>query len=99
METHIHIHQHCDPVLFDVVSRLAALEERVTAMHEEFQKAVKRLDEATTAVGVKLDKLAKQIEGGLSADEAAPIVAELTRLGDSLEAMGKDPNNPVPVPV
>lgn len=92
-----HIYHHCDPALLNLAGRLGALEGRVKAMHEEFEAAVDKLEKATTAVGVKLDKLAADIVGGLSAEEAAPIVAELTALGDKLEAMGKNPADPVPV--
>ena len=83
----------------DVRRRLDLLERKVSAMHDEFKAAVTRLEKATTTVGARLDKLASQIEGGLSAAEAAPIVAELTALGDKLEAMGKDPANPDPEPM
>ncbi len=68
-------------------------------MHEEFQAAITRIESATTAVGARLDALAAKLETGVTAEEAVPLIAELTALGDKLEAMGKDPANVDPVPM
>lgn len=69
------------------------------ALVDDMKAGFARVDAATTAVGARLDALAAAIAGGVSAADAAPMVAELTKLGDSLEAMAKDPNNPTPTPL
>jgi hypothetical protein len=94
----IYVH-HCFDETPGVLRRIEAIERKVSAMHEEFQAAIVRIETATTAVGARLDALAAKLANGVTAEEAAPLIAELTALGDKLEAMGKDPVNPDPVPL
>jgi hypothetical protein len=102
---HIHelLHQlkqpSSEPAVLALALRLGALEGKVNAMHEEFKAGFERLEKATTAVGERLDELAKELEGGVTAEEAVPLMAQLTSLGDKLEAMGKKPADPDPVPL
>ncbi len=98
MKLEIHVYHHFDDAP-DVRRRLEALEGKVSVMHEEFQAAITRIESATTAVGARLDALAAKLATGVTAEEAAPLIAELTSLGDKLEAMGKDPANPDPIPM
>lgn len=65
-------------------------------MHDEFAAQLKRIDDATNAVAARLDKLSEQLKNGLSAEEAAQVVAQLQADADRLEVLGKDPANPVP---
>lgn len=100
MKFEIHIYHHyLDSDLHDMSRQLSQLERKVSAMHEEFKAGFDRLDKATTAIGLRLDKIAAELAGGVSAAEAVPLMAQLTALGDKLEAMGKDPVAPDPVPM
>ncbi len=59
-------------------------------MHEELAAFLKRLDEATTAIAARIDKLL--VDQPLPPEIRDQFTAELERL----EAMGKDPANPLP---
>lgn len=91
--SHIHVHCCCDSELRETLQRI---ERKIDAMHEEFNAVIKRIDEATNAIADEIKALKDQISGGLSADEAGPILATLDSLAGKLETIGHDPNNPVP---
>lgn len=104
MKFEIHHYHHSDDSLRDIAfrdlaKRLGELERKVTSMKEVFEEAVKELRDGTTAVSERLSRLSAEIDGGLSAAEAAPIVAEMKGIAASLKAMGNDPANPNPVPL
>lgn len=95
----IHIHIPPDPDVCRLEARVKVLEERLDAMHDEFESEMKRVDAATSAIKARLDALAAELEGGITAEQAVPLMAHLKAIGDTLEPMGKDPANLVPVPV
>lgn len=83
MDTHVHIHQHCDPVLSDALSRLAALEAKVFTMSAELDRLTAEVAQTSTAVDSVLalvEGLAQQIRD-LSGNPAA-----LNALADELDA-------------
>jgi hypothetical protein len=65
---------------------------------EKITIARKALDDATSALGVRVqgwvDK-AKQAPEGLSAEDTTKLVADLGEVATALNAMGKDPANPL----
>lgn len=81
-------------VLDDIRNRLKHLQERVEklmALSQESRDLLKKVDTATSAIGARIQALLDK-EGTTEAE----FRAALTPLAESLEAMGKDPNNPVP---
>lgn len=79
--------------------RLAALTEKVDELMTvttEVRALTARIDEATNAIGARLQALADRLEGDISAADAALIKADLEAEATRLEAMGRDPANPIP---
>lgn len=66
------------------------------AMHEEFAAMVARLNTATNDLGARITKIQEQLANGVTPEQAAPLLAELADIAGKLEAMGKDPENPIP---
>lgn len=80
---------------------------------DKLNAAFDKIDTATTAIGTgvagvatRIQALVDQIANGASpaqlqafADKAGAEVDKLQPFVDSLNAMGSDPSNPVPVPV
>ena len=64
----------------------------------EFTAAFAKVDVATSDIAARIAKLSSNI-GSMSAEEEDAAKAELDRITATLEAMGKDPANPVPVPL
>lgn len=81
----------------------------VAALQAAFQtidQQTSRAGAAATAIGTRIQALLDKIANAATDEELQPLLTEaqtevsnLTQLGDALEAMGKDPANPVPVPV
>ncbi len=82
-----------DAITAPILAKLTTLE---TAMHEDFEALRVRMDAPTSAISARLQTLLDELKGGVSADEAKQLLAEYTPLVEQLEAMGKDPVNPVP---
>jgi len=85
----------------DVVDRVTALEKRVETMsqvEQQLKDAVAKINDETTKIGNRLDQLAQQIANGVTAEVGASIAQQLNAIGDQLEVMAQDPNNPVPNP-
>lgn len=79
---------------------LSKLENLIMATSQQYADAQARIDEATTAIAALIRKLvAQQQAGGMTAEEEDAALAKYSAVADALEAMGKDPNDPVPVPV
>jgi hypothetical protein len=89
MKLEIHHYHHFDCPC-DVAGRLEAIERKLNAMHEEMTAFFTRLDKATDAIAARLEKLTT--DPALPAEIKAKLEEEITRL----EAMGKDPENPLP---
>lgn len=71
----------------------------VMATLEQFTAAFARIDTATTAIADRIKKLEDSIKNmGLTAAQEDTLLGQLSGLADSLDAMGKEPTNPVPVP-
>ena len=98
---------HAD-ITDDVAARLQRIEDKIDKLLSEGEEIMaldtalaKRLDDATNALATKLTAMQDKLDaaakaGGLTAAEAAALSAQLEPDIAKLEAMGKDPANPVP---
>jgi hypothetical protein len=69
------------------------------ATEQDVLALVTRLDAATNAVAATLQSLRDQIaDGGLTKEQEAAAVASLDGAIARLEALGANPENPVPEP-
>jgi ABC-type transporter Mla subunit MlaD len=72
---------------------------KIMALQQEFLDVLKRIDDATTAIGERIQKLLDQLAaGGLTSDEEAAVLAQAKAQAEKLEGIAADPNNPVPNP-
>lgn len=83
-------HERLTPWQEVVLLRLEAIERKVAKMHEEMNAFFARMDKATSDIAARLEKLAT--DPALPADIKAKLETEIA----TLEAMGKDPANPLP---
>jgi hypothetical protein len=87
MELHIHIHHHGDDKLFTEIksinSKIEIMGEKLDAIKAELSA----INESTNNIAADLDRLAGQIAGGLTAEEADSVVADLKATSDKLKAI------------
>jgi|ERR1044072_492508 predicted nucleic acid-binding Zn-ribbon protein len=87
MELHIHIHHHGDDKLFTEIksinSKIEIMGEKLDAIKAELSA----INESTNNIAADLDRLAGQISGGLTAEEADSVVADLKATSDKLKAI------------
>ena len=84
-----------------VINLLLHLERKADALMavaQDIKDLITKVDVATTKIAERITELMDQLDGGVSASEAEEIKSQLQPLVDQLEAMGKDPNDPVPPP-
>jgi hypothetical protein len=80
------------------LDQILTREKMIMATLAEFQAGFQRMDQATSQIAARLKRLSDQISaGGMTPDEEAQAVAQLNAAASALEAMGKEPENPVPV--
>lgn len=72
--------------------------EKLMSKATEINELVTAMNDATNEIASDLEALRAQIAGGLSAEEAADVVAKLDGLKARLVALGQDPADPVPAP-
>lgn len=77
---------------------LSRISEDLMARTQEFTDLVTRLDAATNELASDLQALRDQIANGLSQTDTDAVLATLDSKIATLEALGADPNNPVPTP-
>jgi hypothetical protein len=100
MEIHIHIHHHNHGD--ETISQLNSINQKLEIMGEKLD-AIKAelsvINESTNNIAADLDRLAGQIAGGLTAEEADSVVAELKTTSDQLKAIAaKNPETGEPTP-
>lgn len=99
MEIHIHIHHDGDE---KVLSEIKLLNTKIEIMGEKLDAinaALSEINESTNNIAADLDRLAGQISGGLSAEEADSVVAQLKTTSDKLkEIAAKNPETGEPTP-
>lgn len=87
MELHIHIHHHGDE---KVLSEIKLLNTKIEVMGEKLDAIKEQLNginDATNNIAADLERLAGQISGGLSAEEADSVVTDLKTTVDKLKAI------------
>jgi ABC-type transporter Mla subunit MlaD len=85
--------------LGDLVAIIQQLQGKVSTMatKADFDALVASVNTATNNIATRIAALeAKIATGGMTADEEAGVLSELSNVRQSLEALGADPNNPVP---
>lgn len=98
------------PILEELKQQLATVQaglreltiwrQSVMATLEQYDAALTKIESATTDIGNRIKDLEDSIKNmGLTAEQEDTLLTRLSGLGDSLVAMGKKPENPVPVPV
>jgi hypothetical protein len=108
-EIHLHVHgDHGDRPsevlrkLGDLVTLVQQLQRKVSTMatKADFDGLVVAVNTATNNIATRIAALeAKIAAGGLTAEEEQGVLVELGNVRTTLEALGADPNNPVPPPV
>jgi len=63
----------------------------------ETTATLERLEKATTAAGATIRTLREQVKTGMTQDEVNSVRTRMDLMAESLEAMAKDPEDPVPV--
>lgn len=99
--------------LYEALSaKLTAMEASIMGKFDTINASLDQLDQTTNAIADALaaakaeyDKLAAELLNGVTGDQADAIAARLTATGEKLtpiiaglQAIGKDPENPVPPP-
>lgn len=99
MEIHIHIHHHGDEKM---LSEIKSINTKISIMGEKLdaiRAELSAINESTNNIAADLDRLAGQIAGGLTAEEADSVVAELRTTSDQLKAIAaKNPETGEPTP-
>lgn len=99
MEIHIHVHHH-NGGEEKVLSEIKSINTKIEIMGEKLDAINAQLagiNDATNNIAADLERLASQITGGLTADEASTVVASLQVAADKLKAIADiNPEPPAP---
>lgn len=108
-EIHLHVHGDRDDrpsevlrKLGELAAMLLQLQRKVSTMatKQDFNDLVTAVNTATNNIATRIAALEAQIAaGGLTAEQEQSVLQELGSVRTALEALGADPNNPVPPPV
>jgi methyl-accepting chemotaxis protein len=99
MEIHIHLHHHHDDKLFTEIKSINSKIEKMGEKLDAIKAELSVINESTNNIAADLDRLAGQISGGLTAEEADSVVAELRTTSDQLKAIAaKNPETGEPTP-
>lgn len=81
-----------------LMSIRAHLKNFMAVTEAQFDAVLSRIDTGTNAVAARIRSLEDAIRNqGLTPEQEEALLARTTGLADALEAIGKDPNNPVPI--
>jgi methyl-accepting chemotaxis protein len=93
MEIHIHIHHHDEKLFTEIKSinsKIEIMGEKLDAIKAELAA----INDSTNNIAADLDRLAAQIAGGLTAEEADSVVSQLTATSEQLKAIAaKNPES------
>lgn len=77
---------------------VAELKEAILmTIKQDFDALVGKIDEGTNKVSARIDALAASVKSNMTEAEVSDLKTKLGAEADKLEAMGKDPADPVPV--
>jgi chromosome segregation ATPase len=97
MELHIHVHNHADTEVIQLLKELKTQNKKIMASLEQFESALSRIDTATTNIANQLRDLKDQIANqGLPADVENTVLSRLETAATQLEQVGQSVENPVP---
>lgn len=98
MEIHIHVHNHnhSDEKVLEVLNLLKSKIEIMGQKADEIKADTALINENLTNLSADLDRIATQIEGGLTAEEADTVVADVRSLAARTKALAD--RNPEVVP-
>jgi methyl-accepting chemotaxis protein len=101
MEIHIHVHHH-NHGDEKVLSEIKSINSKIETMGEKLdaiKAELSAINESTNNIAADLDRLAGQISGGLTAEEADSVVADLKSTSEQLKAIAaKNPETGEPTP-
>lgn len=63
---------------------------------DDIKTLLTAIDAATNAIAARIQKLSDQLANGLSPEDAQAVADSLNAEVTRLQALGSDPNNPVP---
>lgn len=101
MEIHIHVHHHNngDEKVLEVLNSLNTKIEIMGEKLDAIKAELSVINESTNNIAADLDRLAGIISGGLTAEEADSVVADLKTTSDQLKAIAaKNPETGEPTP-
>jgi methyl-accepting chemotaxis protein len=96
MELHIHIHHHGDDKLFTEIKSINSKIEIMGEKLDQIKEQLSGINDATNNIAADLERLAGQISGGLTAEEADSVVADLTATASKLKAIADINAEPTP---
>lgn len=83
--------------IFGYLFHIHKTQKRIMATLAQFEDALNRIDEATTATAEELRSLREELtNAGLDAETEASVLARLNTAADRLEAVGASVEEPVP---
>jgi hypothetical protein len=91
-----HLYLHDYGTIDQKLDQILSNQESLMAKFSDVASLIAGLNDVTTALSLRIDAaLAQLAEAGTDAEREA-AVADLTRISQQLDAMGRDPNNPLP---
>jgi len=93
-ETHLHIHIHLGN---EIANELVNINKQLSTMAkkiDDINALLSEINDSTNNISADLDRIASQIDGGLTAEEADGVVAQLRSASDALKAVAA--RNPEP---
>lgn len=96
MDIHIHVHHHGDDKLFTEIKSINSKIEIMGEKLDQIKEQLSGINDATNNIAADLERLAGQISGGLTAEEADSVVADLTATASKLKAIADINTEPTP---
>ncbi len=100
MHIHLHIHTHNDgdnKILLGINSIIQKLQ-FMSDQNDKIQALLGEINGSTNNIAADLERLAGIINGGLTADEATKVVADLQAAADKLKAVADQNLEETPAP-
>lgn len=99
IEIHVHNHNRNEECESQVLHELRDLRREIMAKLEDFEAALKAVDDETTRIGNLIQELTEQLNRtDLTAEQEAEILAKLSAAGERLKGVGTSVEEPVPPP-
>ncbi len=86
-EIHVHMHNHGDEQVLEVLNLLKTKIEIMGEKLDAINAQLSGINDATNNIAADLERLATQVSGGLTKEEADTVVASLQVAADKLKAI------------